>query len=449
MFGKNDDIASNGFRTIEEAAEPWAQPKKTKKVEKQTVEEVKEAVKESADNATIDASTPIEELEIEKNTAAEEPAEKSFDDEYMYDDYMDPEEEYTYDDADIPEEAIPDTKEAQAAAASLGPDAEKAAQAEGLCRWAAARSGLVVVYPGLGTVALLANEVYMIIRLARVYDVKLSTGAATGILSSLGATFIGQTIATLNPFPPLKIPIAVTVTYALGKAVSAWLVAGMPSSFDDFKKIFEEERQKSAKDVASLVNLECRNIPLGDETKKPPLPERAFDTVTSGVDYTGNKITDVIGYFATMVGDKLVAYKDEKFAEFAEKMAAEEERKKNLPESEKSLYANVTDNYEKTCDELKDAMQDAYEQVSSELKESITEAMAGTIFEKLLPQEEVVVDVPKDEVTIKIIDGTEEEEETEVAEEVTAVEEITAAEEVAESSAEAVTVAVLEEENKA
>ena len=164
--------------------------------------------------------------------------------------------------------------------------------------------------------------------------------------------------------------------------------------------------------------MECRNIPLGDETKKPPLPERAFDTVTSGVDYTGKKITDVIGYFASMVGDKLVAYKDEKFAEFAEKMAAEEERKKNLPESEKSLYANVTDNYEKTCDELKDAMQDAYEQVSGELKESITEAMAGTIFEKLLPQnEDVVADIPEDEVTIKIIDGTEEEEETAVQEE--------------------------------
>lgn len=412
MFGKNDDLAANGFRTIEEAAEPWAQPKKAKKVEAQPVEEVKEAVEETVANAAVDACTPVEELEAEKNTA-EEPAEKSFEDEYMYDDYMDPEEEYTYDDADIPEEALPDEEEVKAAAARMGTDPEKAAAAEGLCRWAAARSGLVVVYPGLGTVGLLANEVYMIIRLARVYDVKLTTGAATGILSSLGATFIGQTIATLHPFPPLKIPIAVTVTYALGKAVSAWLAAGMPSSFDDFKKIFEEERQKSAADVASLANLECRNIPLGDETKKPPLPERAFDTVTSGVDYTGKKITDVIGYFASMVGDKLVAYKDEKFAEFAEKMAAEEERKKNLPESEKSLYANVTDNYEKTCDELKDAMQDAYEQVSGELKESITEAMAGTIFEKLLPQnEDVVADIPEDEVTIKIIDGTEEEAET-------------------------------------
>ena len=38
-------------------------------------------------------------------------------------------------------------------------------EAEKICRWGAARAGVIVVAPLVGTMALMANEVYMIIRL--------------------------------------------------------------------------------------------------------------------------------------------------------------------------------------------------------------------------------------------------------------------------------------------
>ena len=53
-------------------------------------------------------------------------------------------------------------------------------KAENLCRWGAARAGAIVALPGIGTMALMANEVYMIIRLGQLYDVKVSKSAAVG-----------------------------------------------------------------------------------------------------------------------------------------------------------------------------------------------------------------------------------------------------------------------------
>ena len=38
-------------------------------------------------------------------------------------------------------------------------------EAETLCRWAAARAGVIVVAPLLGTMALIANDVYLVIKL--------------------------------------------------------------------------------------------------------------------------------------------------------------------------------------------------------------------------------------------------------------------------------------------
>ena len=43
-------------------------------------------------------------------------------------------------------------------------------EAETLCRWAAARAGVIVVAPLFGTMALIANDVYLVIKLGSVYD---------------------------------------------------------------------------------------------------------------------------------------------------------------------------------------------------------------------------------------------------------------------------------------
>ena len=64
--------------------------------------------------------------------------------------------------------------------------------AESLIRWAAARAGLIVVAPVLGTAALMANEVYMIVRLGETYGVKLSDKVVLSFIGSLGGTAAGS-----------------------------------------------------------------------------------------------------------------------------------------------------------------------------------------------------------------------------------------------------------------
>ena len=82
-------------------------------------------------------------------------------------------------------------------------------EAEALCRWAAARAGVIVVAPLVGTMALIANDVYLVIKLGGVYEEEIGEKAAVSLLSSLGAYFVGSTLTTLIPFAPLQIPVAV------------------------------------------------------------------------------------------------------------------------------------------------------------------------------------------------------------------------------------------------
>lgn len=138
-------------------------------------------------------------------------------------------------------------------------------EVENLCRWAAARAGAIVVAPGIGTMALVANEVYMIIRIGKVYDKNISQSAAAGFLVSLGAAFAGQTLATLLPFPPLQIAIGVSVTYAVGKAAQAWIKAEMPSELKDIRRVFADAKKTAKsrwKDFSAHPN---QDVPLGDE----------------------------------------------------------------------------------------------------------------------------------------------------------------------------------------
>lgn len=91
-----------------------------------------------------------------------------------------------------------------------------------MCRWALPAPGVIVVAPLLGTMALIANDVYLVIKLGSVYEEEIGEKAAVSLLSSLGAYFVGSTLTTLIPFAPLQIPVAVGTTYALGRVVTEW-----------------------------------------------------------------------------------------------------------------------------------------------------------------------------------------------------------------------------------
>lgn len=143
-------------------------------------------------------------------------------------------------------------------------------EVESLCRWAAGRAGVIVVAPVVGQIALAANEVYLIKRIANLYGKNFDEAASCAFISALGGTFVGQSLATLIPFPPLQIPIGMGVTYAVGKAANAWIKDDMPD-LSDFADKYKDIFQKAKDDAKSMVDIfkkePNKDKPLGDENK--------------------------------------------------------------------------------------------------------------------------------------------------------------------------------------
>ena len=79
---------------------------------------------------------------------------------------------------------------------------EREREADALIRWATARAGVIVVAPIIGSMALMANEAYLVVRLAKLHGIQLSSSALGGFLGGLEGTLAGQTLATALPFPP-------------------------------------------------------------------------------------------------------------------------------------------------------------------------------------------------------------------------------------------------------
>lgn len=145
---------------------------------------------------------------------------------------------------------------------TLGPE-DIARESERIIRWGAARASVIVMTPFLGSLALMANEVYMITRLCDLRGVELETGAIAGLVGSLGASFVGQTVFTVIPFPPLQVPMAVGITYAVGKAANAWLDAGRPDDLSQFKGLYEQARKEGMENSGNSPGTRTGTSPGG------------------------------------------------------------------------------------------------------------------------------------------------------------------------------------------
>ena len=138
---------------------------------------------------------------------------------------------------------------------------------ETLCGWAAARAGAIVIAPLVGTVALMANEVYLVSRIARIYDVKLTERAVLAFLGAMGSQMAGNLLTTLIPFSVIQVPVAVGITYSLGRVTQRWLRDGMPSDMTPYIEMFGEWKERAKEQVEKLKDNPLKNVPLGDETK--------------------------------------------------------------------------------------------------------------------------------------------------------------------------------------
>lgn len=167
------------------------------------------------------------------------------------------------------------------------------AEAERICRWGAARAGVIVVAPLVGTIALMANEVYMIMRLAELRGIKLDESAVLGLLGSLGGTFVGKTMVTLIPFAPLQLPVGISVTYAVGRVANAWLKAGKPEDIASFREIYEDARREGMENYKKFEDMECKDQPLGDENRIFDYdPQQLFDVLARKSDELEEKLSE-------------------------------------------------------------------------------------------------------------------------------------------------------------
>ncbi|WP_432643492.1 hypothetical protein [Acidaminococcus sp.] len=177
-------------------------------------------------------------------------------------------------------------------------------ESEQIIRWGAARASVIVMTPFLGSLALMANEVYMITRLCDLRGVELETGAIAGLVGSLGASFVGQTVFTMIPFPPLQVPMAVGITYAVGKAANAWLDAGQPDDLSQFKNLYEQARKEGMAKFREFTKDKRKDIPLGDERKKVVDKARPlFDKLKNRADEAAVKLGEVAENMGTYVED--------------------------------------------------------------------------------------------------------------------------------------------------
>jgi uncharacterized protein (DUF697 family) len=121
-------------------------------------------------------------------------------------------------------------------------------EANSYITWAAGRAAAIAIIPlPLADVApLVANEIYMIYRLAGVYGIANDQSLITMILGCTGGSLAGKMGASLVPF--LKIPIAAAVTYGVGKAAKAFFESGMELNGETLKELFE-----NAMDEASSI----------------------------------------------------------------------------------------------------------------------------------------------------------------------------------------------------
>ena len=141
-------------------------------------------------------------------------------------------------------------------------------EAMSLCKWAAARAGAIVIVPGFGTMSLVANDVYMIMKLGSLFEQPIGEKAAVSLLSSMGTVFLGGRLVTLIPFAPLQIPIAIATTFALGRVVTEWLKAGKPADMSPFKKVYEDSVKYAKENIDLFKNDKRGQTPLGDEKRK-------------------------------------------------------------------------------------------------------------------------------------------------------------------------------------
>ena len=120
-------------------------------------------------------------------------------------------------------------------------------EADSYINWAAGRAAAIAIVPLplVDVIPLIANETYMIYRLAEVYGIPVDDTIITMILGCAGGSIAGKLAASLLPI--LKIPIAAGITYGVGKAAKAFFESDMKLNETELRETFLEAEREAKK----------------------------------------------------------------------------------------------------------------------------------------------------------------------------------------------------------
>ena len=173
-------------------------------------------------------------------------------------------------------------------------------EVEIICRWAAARAAGIAALPKFNYAGLLANDVYMVSRIAKVYGVCPAKEGITGFLVGLGGSAVAALVCTIVPSIILRVPVAAAITYGVGKMAAKWIEDGMPTcpNFEAYRQRLVDIYEYNKETVITLANTPLRDKPLGNESV-----DFLEDVHVSGNEY----LASAKGFASSFVGADLLA----------------------------------------------------------------------------------------------------------------------------------------------
>ncbi|WP_308521579.1 hypothetical protein [uncultured Veillonella sp.] len=139
-------------------------------------------------------------------------------------------------------------------------------QVEQFIFWGAGRAAALALSSKFSSVALCANATYMVTRIAHLYDVELQAGAVVGLVGGL-STAVGTAVGTaavslLIPIKAVRVPVAIGLTYAIGKIANIWIQDGMPSDIERYKPMVAEFLENGKAIASEIVRDASASIPF-------------------------------------------------------------------------------------------------------------------------------------------------------------------------------------------
>lgn len=120
------------------------------------------------------------------------------------------------------------------------------AVADGYISWGVGRAMAIALLPlpVADLTALMANEAYMIVRIAEAYGYDIDNSTVSMLAGVVCGAFTKKWLFSLIPF--LKMPIAAGITYAMGKVAKSYFASGMTLSREALKNEFLRARRKAS-----------------------------------------------------------------------------------------------------------------------------------------------------------------------------------------------------------